>query len=139
MQIRPLQKWGRRSKADRLLYKEEDDLALRYVRDHELLAIEQLGNDMDVATEKCGSIVDRVNPYLAGGPDGLIGERTLVDVKCPFSARLLTPIEAVQKQVIKFSQENKDGYPSLKRLHNYNYQGQGQLNITGRTFRIFVV
>lgn len=68
-------------------------------------------------------------PFLAASPDGLIGEETVVEVKCPYTAR--------SKQINTITVpylENSNGQLSLKRNHPYYAQIQGQLLCTGRKF-----
>ncbi|XP_057652475.1 uncharacterized protein LOC130891643 [Diorhabda carinulata] len=87
---------------------------------------------------ECGLFVDAENPYLAATPDGLIGDNGIIEVKCPYSAAKTTPIDAIQKQIIKFA-ELREGRMFLKRSSNYFYQVQGQLHITQRRYCIFIV
>lgn len=63
----------------------------------------------------------------------------LLQVKCPASAKNLTPAEAVRQKVIKFCYLNDEGELRLKTHHCYYYQVQGQLHITGKKYCLFVV
>ncbi|CAN8019815.1 unnamed protein product [Ixodes persulcatus] len=118
--------------------------AMQYGRDNEPKAIERLETDKGVNVKKCGLFVDREYPYLAATPDGLVGEDTVVEVKCPENSKDLTPLEGVQKKKIAFCEEveiggAKTGAIALKKSSNHWYQVQGQLHITGRTNCLFVV
>ncbi|KAG0417891.1 hypothetical protein HPB47_005279, partial [Ixodes persulcatus] len=114
-----------------------------YGRDNEPKAIERLETDKGVNVKKCGLFVDREYPYLAATPDGLVGEDTVVEVKCPENSKDLTPLEGVQKKKIAFCEEveiggAKTGAIALKKSSNHWYQVPGQLHITGRTNCLFV-
>lgn len=81
-----------------LLYTFACTPAMQYGRDNEPKAIERLETDKGVNVKKCGLFVDREYPYLAATPDGLVGEDTVVEVKCPENSKDLTPLEGVQKK-----------------------------------------
>ena len=44
--------------------------------------------ETNLKLEKCGLFVDVDNHFLAASPDGLIGENSVLEVKCPFSGRM---------------------------------------------------
>ncbi|CAN7937485.1 unnamed protein product [Ixodes hexagonus] len=118
--------------------------AMQYGRDNEPKVIERLETDKGVSVQKCGLFVDREYPYLAATPDGLVGEDTVVEVKCPENSNYLTPLEGVQRKKIAFCEEVeiggvKTGAIALKNSSNHWYQVQGQLNITRRANCLFVV
>ncbi|XP_049268013.1 uncharacterized protein LOC125756965 [Rhipicephalus sanguineus] len=122
-----------------ILYKEISSEAIRYGRDHECVALRQLEKECNVVVKQCGLFVDQENPFLGASPDGLIGEDVLVEVKCPYSARDLTPLEGVRAKKITYCTENEDGKLKLKSNSNYWYQVQGQMNISRRQKCLFVV
>ncbi|XP_064465681.1 uncharacterized protein LOC135377293 [Ornithodoros turicata] len=122
-----------------LLYGHFDTEALRYGRDTEPIAIAKLQDELGVTVSPCGLVVDQEFAYLAATPDGLVGDDTVVEVKCPYSARPLTPVEGVRAKKITFCTIDNSGNISLKENHDYHYQVQGQLHITRRQFCLFVV
>jgi hypothetical protein len=78
-------------------------------------------------------------PFLAASPDGKVcleGETGVLKVKCPFPARDLTILEAVQKIPNFCMQLGDDGKMSLKRSHEYFYQVQGQLMVSGASLNV---
>jgi hypothetical protein len=90
----------------------------------------------------CGLVINPRFPFLAASPDGKVcleGETGVLEVKCPFSARDLTILEAVQKIPNFCLQLGDDGKMSLKRSHEYFYQVQGQLMVSGASFCEFIV
>ncbi|CAN7978517.1 unnamed protein product [Ixodes persulcatus] len=121
-----------------LLYKEFSSPATQYGNDQEPLALRRLEADMGVSVETCGLFVDREHLYLGASPDGLVNDDSLVEVKSSYTARGLTVLEGVKQKNIKCVTET-DGRFSLIRTHNFWYQVQGQLHITGRQFCLFVV
>ncbi|XP_063217698.1 uncharacterized protein LOC134540509 [Bacillus rossius redtenbacheri] len=88
--------------------------------------------------KQCGLFVDLQHCFLAASPDGLVDEDGLVEVKCPYSARELNPLDAAM-QLKTFFCRVVDGELCLNRSHNYYYQVQGQLHITRRKWCDFVV
>ncbi|XP_077497747.1 uncharacterized protein LOC144108371 [Amblyomma americanum] len=122
-----------------ILYKEITSEAIRYGKDHECLALKQIENECNVVVKECGLFVDQESPFLGASPDGLIGEDVLVEVKCSYSARDLTPLEGVRAKKITCCEENKNGRLQLQTNSNYWYQVQGQLNIARRRKCLFVL
>ncbi|XP_077512016.1 uncharacterized protein LOC144122934 [Amblyomma americanum] len=122
-----------------ILCKEITSEAIRNGKDHECLALKQIENECNVVVKECGLFVDQESPFLGASPDGLIGEDVLVEVKCPYSARHLTPLEGVRAKKITCCEENKNGRLQLKTNSNYWYQVQGQLNIARRRKCLFVL
>jgi len=87
----------------------------------------QVGMGINVSLDK---------PYLACSPDGIIDAQTLVEVKCPYSAKnsAITP-ETVPYLYL----DDQTGLLAVDKKHNYYYQIQGQLFVTNKTVCIFVV
>ena len=79
--------------------------------------------------------------HHAGGnvcKDGVCG---IIEIKCPFGAKGLNKQEAVSifHKIKTFCLHNVNGVISLKRDHDYFYQVQGRLMISGASFCDFVV
>ncbi|KAL4119666.1 hypothetical protein QTP88_012458 [Uroleucon formosanum] len=85
-----------------------------------------------------GLFVDLNLPYLAASPDGLIGDDSIIEIKCPISIKDLTPKNAYNEKKLSFMEVQLDNL-ILKKTHIYYYQVQGQLHITNRTFCYFIV
>ncbi|XP_056008508.1 uncharacterized protein LOC130051168 [Ostrea edulis] len=93
--------------------------------------------------EECGLLTNPSYPYLGTSPDGLLHcphckeSCGTLEIKCPYKYRTLSPSEAASQK--DFFCELLDGKVTLKRNHNYYYQIQGQLAISGRKWCDFVV
>lgn len=115
--------------------------ATEYGKINESVAIKLFEKKANVDVVPSGLWIDIENGFLAVSPDGLVGEDSLVEVKCLFSASHLQSTDL--KEIVKEKKGNcleiVDGSVRLKRNHNYYYQIQGQLNVTGRQFCYFVV
>ncbi|KAJ8921167.1 hypothetical protein NQ315_013639 [Exocentrus adspersus] len=110
----------------------------KYGNDNEINAIKDFEKVLGQCVISCGLFIHQDYPFLAASPDGLIGEDALVEVKCPYKAKDLTPEEAIATQQIQYATfENRK--LSLKRSDRYYYQVQGQLFVTRREFCYFVV
>lgn len=51
------------------------------------VAIEKYCNMYDLTVESCGLFISETHPFLGASPDGLLGDETLIEVKCPYTAR----------------------------------------------------
>lgn len=84
---------------------------------------------------QCGLMLDKEYPFIAASPDGLLGELTAVEIKCPYTSRYEIAHEGNVECLQKFG---KNGL-QLKTNHRYYYQVQGQLMVTGKLFCDFLV
>ena len=105
---------------------------------NESVAIAQYEQTEGVTVQKCGLFVDTQHFFLAASPDGLVGNDGLVEVKCPHSARTMTPFDAAS-EIKDFCCSPSKTKITLKRGHNYYYQIQGQLHVTRKHWCDFVV
>lgn len=95
-------------------YKQKDNVALDHGRRFEKEALEDFKIQYGMEVKECGVFTE--DEWLAGSPDGLIGDFSILEIKCPFSEKELTSIE--------------------EKLH---YYAQCQINmyLTGRTLTYF--
>ncbi|XP_046144009.1 uncharacterized protein LOC123988344 [Osmia bicornis bicornis] len=108
--------------------------SLEYGRENEANALRQLETELGIHILPCGLFIDAVVPYLGATPDGLVDDDTIVEVKCPESAKDLSPAEAIQqlptiRRIFQGDEMNK--------IHHYYYQIQGQLHIANRQTALF--
>ena len=98
---------------------------------------------MPVQVFKSGLVVYKKEPVLACSPDGKVIDTGctkqfgLLEVKCPETKFLVTPLEACSD--LNFCCQNIDGKCKLKVTHPYYAQVQGQMGITGAEWCDFVV
>lgn len=102
-------------------------------------AREQYEKEMNVKIEPCGIFIDEDLNYLSAKPDGLIGEDAIVEVKCPFNARDMTPEDAIKKKIIKYVCYDDSGILRLKRGAETYYQIQGTLHITKKEYCYLII
>lgn len=86
-------------------------------------------------TSDCGLFVCGDLPYLAATPDRIVNEDTVLEVKCPYSARSLV----ISPSTVPYLCLDPSGDLVLVKNHNYYYQSQGQLLCTGKNYCDFVV
>ncbi|XP_046143605.1 uncharacterized protein LOC114881203 [Osmia bicornis bicornis] len=108
--------------------------SLEYGRENEANALGQLETELGIQILPCGLFIDAVVPYLGATPDGLVDDDTIVEVKCPKSAKDLSPAEAIEqlpvmRRIFRDAEMNK--------IHHYYYQVQGQLHITNKQCALF--
>ncbi|XP_076656376.1 uncharacterized protein LOC143361021 [Halictus rubicundus] len=96
--------------------------------------LRQMEVELGISILPCGLFIDSVVPYLGATPDGLVQDDTIVEIKCPHSARDLNPDEAVEKiyAIRRIFQGDK-----MNKTDHYYHQVQGQLHITNRQNAIF--
>ncbi len=109
--------------------------ALQHGKNCEAKAVKKYKELTGNSVTASGIIVSLSHPYLACSPDGLVGKDKVVEVKCPYTARnrKITPVS------VPYLYMNNDNKYQLKNTHDYYYQVQGLLLITGRSVCDFVV
>lgn len=90
---------------------------------------------LGVNVKKCGLILMKSNPFLGATPDGLIGDETVLEVKCPWNQRN----SGISATSIPYLYEDVNKRLYLNPTHSYNYQIQGQLMVTGRKYATLLV
>lgn len=116
----------------------QGNFSTNWGKEHEKIALHLYEELNGTHVNECGFFIDYEKPYLGASPDGLIGERGIVEIKCPQVAGNMSPKDAARKKVVKFMDILNDKL-HLKRTHNYYFQVQGQLHITKREYCIFIV
>lgn len=101
--------------------------AMRHGQTYEKEAIHHYEKANSVKVSSCGLYVSRNLPFLGASPDGIVSDKLLVEVKCPFSAKN-KPISPVTVPYLK----DENGILCLSRKHPYYYQIQGQLYCSER-------
>ena len=119
-------------------------LALQWGRQHEHDALHEYQQTLtsNLILKGVGFFVDGCG-YLGASPDGIVVDDAgrsvkLVEVKCPYKARDKT-IEQACSEDKSFCCNIVKGKPCLKLDHDYYYQVQGQMAITGIHTCDFVV
>jgi hypothetical protein len=87
-----------------LLYKREisNIVSIKHGIDNEGIARNQLAAQKGVEISPCGLFIDSEIPFLRASPDGLMGNNTIVEIKCPLSAYKMPIKEAIKKKKVKF-------------------------------------
>ncbi|KYM99959.1 hypothetical protein ALC62_09282 [Cyphomyrmex costatus] len=111
---------------------------MKYGRDREEVAKNQLAVKLNKKIESCGFFIDSENPCLGCTPDGLIDD-DVMEIKCPQSAEHLTIEEALKTLLPLKAIFNKKYPEKMNHNHKYFYQIQGQLNITKREYCVFAI
>lgn len=88
-----------------------------------------------VSVEKCGLFIMKKYPLIGASPDGLIDSDSIVEVKCPYTAKDSPPNELTVDCLFR----NKKNQLCLKEDRPYYYQVQTQLMVTDRSCCYFVV
>lgn len=126
---------GNKSLLQKILYpKKIQTRALIHGKVHEPIAIAQYEKKFDLKIEKSGLFICLHYPFLAASPDGLLKDETVIEVKCPYTARYNLINEGTVPYLI-----NANGELALKKNHPYYAQIQGQLFCTGRKYCNFII
>ncbi|XP_064597345.1 uncharacterized protein LOC135463829 isoform X2 [Liolophura sinensis] len=116
--------------------------ATSYGRANESVAKQvYLAKNTNIHIHDCGLVVNPQFSFLAATPDGKIcinGQTGILEIKCPYSARDLTISEAANT-VPNFCLVKLGTSHTLNQNHDYYFQVQGQLLVTGAPFCLFLV
>ena len=110
--------------------------AVVHGKTYESVAIEEFEKVFGTKVFRCGLFVNEAFPNYAATPDGVIDDNTILEVKCPFNARL---DKISESKSISFLERRDDGVLHLKPSHSYFAQIQDQLAISKRKSCIFLV
>lgn len=110
----------------------------KYGIENEQHAINDLATTLEADIVESGLFIHPEYQFLAATPDGLIGQNIIVEVKCPYSARDITPEEAILKKIVKYG-KILNGKFQLNRNHPYYFQVQGQLFVCNKKFCYFAI
>jgi hypothetical protein len=99
--------------------------------------------------QSAGLVISHTNPWIAASPDDRVQDPTvtppkgLAEYKNPYSARLMTLLEACSKLKSSFCLEKYDanGIPKfrIKKRHDYYFQVQAQMYCDQRSWCDFVL
>ena len=103
--------------------------AMRHGQKYEREAIQHYEIDFNTKVVKCGIFVSKTLPFIGASPDGIISDKIICEVKCPFSAREkeISPLTVPYLKI-------KDNALTLSPTHPYYFQIQGQLYCSEREF-----
>jgi hypothetical protein len=115
--------------------------SIQYGQQNEANAIkEYVARNPGIVIEKCGIFLSTAYPYLGATPDGLIGSDGIVEVKCLPSVKDRKLLDVINDPASKdICLEEFMGQLRLKKQHNYYYQVQGQLQLSMKSYCIFIV
>ena len=82
---------------------------------------------------ECGLFIHPEYNFLAASPDGLIGDNTVLEIKCPYS------IINKDKLPSYLTKNPRTGLYDLEMKHNYYYQIQGELMCSQRQYAVLAV
>lgn len=113
--------------------------AMLYGHFHEELARKAVEHTTGREIQKCGLFLDSEYPYIAATPDGLVTDgKGIVEIKCPQRIENIHPRQAAEDGILEFLKVT-DKRIEINRRHNYHYQVQGQLRVTGREYCLFCI
>jgi len=96
--------------------------------------------ELGIEINDCGIFIDENIPYLAATPDGIIGDDTIVEIKCPYAAGQVSPTDAMLNKIANINRIfDKTDDTRMNQRHAYYFQVQGQLHITQRNYCIFTM
>jgi len=86
--------------------------------------------ETDLQVLQCGLFISTERPYLAASPDGILGDETIIEIKCPYSSRHypITPI------TVPYLVHDGCGQLALKKSSPFYFQIQTQLYCSRRKF-----
>lgn len=110
------------------------------------IAYQRTNGHGDITVSPSGFYIHPDYPYLGATPDGAVYDPSnlqqpfgFLEIKCPYSSRALTPVEACSTTGFCCSLDATNGNLCLKENHNYYSQVQGQMAIGERPWCDFVI
>ncbi|XP_063223707.1 uncharacterized protein LOC134531760 isoform X3 [Bacillus rossius redtenbacheri] len=85
-----------------MLYGNFDTDAMLWGRENEMNAIQEVEKILSVKIKPCGLFVDPEHSFLGATPDGTVDSDGLVEVKCPSSAKEISPDDAILSRKFTF-------------------------------------
>lgn len=85
--------------------------------------------------KKCGLFICQSHPHIGASPDRIHSELTVLEVKCPYTARNFP----INEMTVPYLERDETNELRFKKNHPYYYQVQGQLLVTGRLYCDFIV
>jgi hypothetical protein len=87
-----------------LLYKRDisNVISIKHGIDNEGIALKPVAAQEGVEISPCGLFIDSEIPFLGATPDGLVGNDTTIEIKCPLSAYKMPIKEAIKKKKLNF-------------------------------------
>ena len=120
----------------------------KWGRDNEPVAVQVyhgLPQRSHVEIYNSGIFISPEEPFLVATPDRICFDPTkqnpwgLIEIKCPYKAREKSPSQAA-KEIKNFcSVLGDNGHLHLRKYHEYYYQVQGQIALTGARWCDFVM
>ena len=105
--------------------------AIQWGIEHETCGVAEFDKQLNVATTDAGLWLHRTG-ILGASPDGLVGEDTVVEVKCLYKYRTASVSDAIEKEKDFIVQKDPSGSLTVNTSHKFYHQVQGQLYLTGR-------
>ncbi|KAJ8258033.1 hypothetical protein GJAV_G00192400 [Gymnothorax javanicus] len=87
-------------------------------------------------TKRTGAVIQERGLFLSnsgllgGSPDGTVSNDCIIEVKCPWSARNKTVLQAAESRDFFLELDKVTASLKLKQTHNYWHQIQGNLHLT---------
>jgi len=98
-------------------------------RKYESIAVQAYEQKTGVKTRECGICVCQTSPFLASSPDRVVDEETVLEVKCPYTAR----DSMISPATVPYLVGNYE-HLELDVDYEYYYQVQGQLQCSERNY-----
>lgn len=119
-------------------YKLDGIKAIQWGRENEKHAIEEF----EQVTGKIVSVTGlwlHSSGVMGASPDGLVGQDTIIEVKCPYSYRNDLLIHGLKNNKSYIIYYDEDGFIKINTNHEYYAQIQGQLCILPRQICYLVI
>lgn len=89
--------------------------ATNYGKINESKAKEEIERTRKIKIAECGLFID--SEYCGATPDGVVGDKGIVEVKCPYSVRDLTPEEGIELKKITVWKKVAESQYELNKKH----------------------
>lgn len=109
--------------------------AINHGKKYEDSAVDCFESKLRLKTSECGLFINPESPMLGASPDRIIGDDTVVEVKCPFTAWE----KDINPTTVPYLKKCDNGQLILREDSDYYFQVQGELYCSQRQMCYFVV
>lgn len=132
---------SRKTIVKEILYPSGKSMCIKHYIQEEMPRIrDEVCYELAAQSSECGVLIDEGESYLVTSPTALLDEDGLLEIYCPYTAKDMTPEEAIEKGVGDLHKIfRRDDITQMNESHNFYFNIQGALHIAQRGYCIFVV
>lgn len=93
--------------------------SIQHGRENKKFALEQLARHENIVIKPCGLFLDPEISFLGATPDGLCGDETIIEIKCPITAHKIGIDKAIKDKKVNSWIQDKQGRVTVNKNHDW--------------------